>query len=150
MTKKISPREFPRSEEEPFDITSPQDKSYNCIAWAAQIDNRFCWPGHHPSEFWPPTLKKEETIDALMAFYELYGYVVCADDKFEEGFDKIALFEKDGKPTHAARQLGPDLWSSKLGREWDVSHTLAAMQDGYYGNPTVFMKRKKSPNEAKE
>lgn len=96
--------------------------------------------------FWPATIKREETLEAFISFYRLYGYELCLNGSYEEGFEKVAIFEKrekEGIPTHAARQIGPNLWTSKLGEEWDVSHTLDSMSGGIYGSPVVFMKREK-------
>ena len=32
------------SSDDHFDVTSPEDPSYNCIAWAYQIKGRWMWP----------------------------------------------------------------------------------------------------------
>ncbi|RMH08652.1 MAG: hypothetical protein D6704_02725 [Nitrospirae bacterium] len=42
---------FPRLCETRYEITSPQDTSYNCIAWAAGDVGRWWWPA--PQAYWP-------------------------------------------------------------------------------------------------
>lgn len=81
------------------------------------------------------------------AFTELYaslGYERCRDGKFQRGFEKIALFAKDGAPTHAAKQLPSGRWSSKLGRWEDITHELAAVAGNAlneYGEVIAFFRR---------
>ena len=47
----------------------------------------------------------------------------------------------NGIPTHAARQLPDGSWTSKLGQNIDVQHTIFSIQDGDYGSVAVFMRR---------
>ncbi|MBC5829215.1 MAG: hypothetical protein GIW98_03355 [Candidatus Eremiobacteraeota bacterium] len=54
--------------------------------------------------------------------YAAQGFELCDDGTFTPWFDKIALFTKDGVPTHAARQLRTGQWTSKLGALQDISH----------------------------
>lgn len=81
-------------------------------------------------------------MEAFINLFETIGYTVCENGDLEEGIQKIALFEKDNEPTHAARQLPNGEWTSKLGSHIDVSHSLAAMEGGMYGKAVVFMARK--------
>jgi len=83
-----------------------------------------------------------ETLEAFQLLFEDIGYEVCTDDSSEEGFQKIAIFAKAGKPTHASRQMSDGMWTSKLGDEHDVSHTLQSMADGFYGNVAILMRKR--------
>lgn len=134
---------WPQSMFEPFVITSPKTPRYNCIAWAFEDDSRFYWPDPIKNYYWPPNIPREETMDAFIKLYALKKYVVCDNGNNEIGYEKVAIYCNNGKPTHAAKQIGENLWTSKLGNQEDVSHTLNAMQNGSYGDATVFMKRKK-------
>jgi hypothetical protein len=96
-------------------MTSPESVDYNCIAWAAGEDDRFWWPDLLGIGYWPPGAVRRETLDAFVEAYGTLGYAVCADGILEEGFEKVALFTRAGKPTHAARQLRSGAWTSKLG-----------------------------------
>ena len=131
--------EFPNTLIQDFVITSPKDPFYNCIAWAYGVNDAWFWP--HPYAFWPAGIPKELTLDAFIKLFEGIGFLVCSNGNYEIGFDKIAIYEKDNIPTHAAKLLINDVWSSKLGDNFDISHTLFSMQDGVYGNASTFMKR---------
>ena len=137
---------FPQSIFEPFQITSPVTTRYNCIAWAFDDDTKWYWPDPTKLYYWPSNIPREETIDAFKKLYELKKYSVCTDGNYEVGYEKIAIYTLNNKPTHAARQITQTEWTSKLGKFEDVSHSLSAMQNGAYGNATVFMKRKTTPS----
>ena len=57
--------------------------------------------------------------------------------------EKVALFVRpDGTPTHAARQLRDGRWTSKLGRDRDISHKMVVDLAGEaYGEPAAYLKR---------
>lgn len=131
---------FPNSISDPFIITSPQTTHYNCIAWAFGDDTKWYWPNNN--NYWPLEIPNEEKIENFMLLFKSIGYEVCSDGELEQDYLKIAIYEsKEGKPTHAARQLANGMWTSKLGQNYDVTHTLFAMENGAYGNAKVFMKK---------
>ncbi|MBN7814210.1 DUF7689 domain-containing protein [Algoriphagus pacificus] len=132
---------FPNSGREPFLITSPQTISYNCIAWAFGDDSKWYWPDSTNIYYWPEEVPREVTIDAFKALFATKGFQECDNDVLEMGVEKIVIYTKEGIVTHAAKQLQNGLWSSKLGQQNDVSHTINSMEDGGYGNATVFMSR---------
>ena len=142
MVSQISPKQFPNSSSDPFLITSRKDNAYNCIAWAYGDISKWFWPDNDYRSFWPKDIPHECTLDAFIRLFGKIGYEVCYDGEMEIGFEKIAIYtDSDNLPTHASRQLESGLWTSKLGIEYDVEHSLASMEDGVYGNVTVFMKR---------
>ena len=57
--------------------------------------------------------------------------------------EKIALFVLYGRVKHAARQVGPDKWASKLGDAEDIHHKLNAVAGGDYGDVCVYMERER-------
>jgi len=106
-----------------FIITSPPSPNYNCIAWAAQEDIRWWEPDVRQSYYWPDSVERRYTVDAYLRAYETAGFQVCDHEGFEDGFEKIALYVKDnGTPTHAARQINGNRWTSKLGPSYDIEH----------------------------
>lgn len=138
----ILSRQFPNSQKEPFTATSYETGIYNCIAWACGYDDRWYWPSDdNPVHTWPDGVLKNETISAFIQLFESLGYEVCDNASLEDGYTKIAIFEKSEKPTHAARQLNNGLWTSKLGQYKDVSHTIESMNGGDYGTASVFLKK---------
>ena len=95
-----------------MDKASP---NYNCIAWAANVTDSW-WQSlpidKRPTvEFdgvkydWPFNVDDEFSTRTLTEIFTVLGYVECEDDEYEDGFKKVAFYEKDDKATHAARQL---------------------------------------------
>ncbi len=125
---------------EPLQITSPDDGQYNCMAWAVGDTQHFYWPIRGLE--WPAELPRIESTANFISFFKLHGFEICEHERPERGFEKIALFEKDGLPKHACRLLKNDLWTSKIGILEDVQHSLAAISGGMYGEVAVFLKRR--------
>ena len=58
------------------------------------------------------------------------------------GYEKIAIYALDQKPTHAARQMNTGAWTSKLGVEEDIVHDRPELLAGpCYGNVAQYMRR---------
>ncbi len=120
---------------------------YNCIAWAAGESHRHWWPDIGTDVYWPLDLTFEEsldcTLDKFIQAFELLGYECCEKSTSREnGYQKIAIYVKDGKPSHAARQLWRGSWVSKIGtRNVDIEHTTAGLEEGLYGTVAQVMKR---------
>jgi hypothetical protein len=132
---------FPGLRGQPFRITSPRDRAYNCIAWAAGDDRKWWWPDPDGEDAWPSGVTRTETVEAFQEAFAALGFAVCAHDLFEVGFEKIALFALDGTPKHAARQLPTGRWSSKLGVREDIEHALHDLSGAVYGSVVLIMKR---------
>jgi len=128
-----------------FRQTSPTSLDYNCIAWAAGFDDAWWWPDIVGIGFWPKGVPREQTREAFVAAFVQLGYNVCSGGGFEEGYEKVALFEKNGVPSHAARMVtdGPDKgkWTSKMGRNIDIVHDLQAVSGRFYGAISVYLRR---------
>lgn len=124
-------------------VTSDETQQYNCIAWAAGRSDRWWWPD--PQEFWPHGVPRENTIDAFKLAFSRMRYRVCKSSEFEMGFEKIAIYAKNGEPTHAARQLPNGKWTSKCGGFHDIEHANLECLGGYgsyeYGEVVLIMKR---------
>jgi len=132
---------FPGLERSGYRITSPHDPNYNCVAWGAG-DSRTWWePDPMRTCYWPRGVPRAYTLDAYAGAYESLGYRSCAHGEREPGREKVALYAKSSKPTHVARQLPSGLWSSKLGRDVDIEHSLAGLAGGLYGNVALFLAR---------
>ncbi len=134
-------RDFPDLQSQGYTLTSAETTKYNCIAWAAKDQSRWWWPDTRGVGYWPPTAPRLVTIDAFKVAYGLLDFVQCGDGVFEAGREKIAIYTLMGSPTHAARQIGPNEWTSKMGKGVDITHTLSGLNGPKYGWPTVFMQR---------
>ena len=135
--------------DEHFQVTSPIDPSYNCIAWAYQIKGRWMWPpAGAPTyldavTYWPDE-NASTNVEEFVKAFRYKGYEKCDDASFEEGYRKIALYVKPGTTecTHAARQLSNGYWTSKLGTLYDVQHSTPKEIEGHwYGNVYCYMKK---------
>jgi len=134
---------FPGLRTTPFQVTSPADPSYNCIAWAASNTTDWWWPLQGDRKtYWPAGAPWEISINAFVSAFLTLGYTVCSDESVEPGTEKVALFaDSEGVPTHAARQLPTGQWTSKLGQSEDIEHALRALEGHVYGAVAVILKR---------
>jgi hypothetical protein len=134
-------------------VTSPQDDTYNCIAWAACDTTAWWWPDEPDrpeSAYWPPGVARQETLEAFCQALATRGYEVCNDDRPEAGYEKVAVFALAGVPKHAARQLPSGRWTSKLGPMEDIEHALHDLTGMVYGSVALVMRRSLMvPNELK-
>lgn len=138
MTHKL----FPNSEKEPFLITSPETKTYNCLGWALG-DAEQWWEADEDSH-WLPDLPENDHISTIVLLFQKFDFEICTESSFEMGFQKIALFSLDSIVcTYVARQLDNGFWTSKLGVSYDVQHSLPAIEGGMYGNVYAFLKKEK-------
>lgn len=127
-----------------FELTSPWDHRYNCIAHAAG-DSDHWWepPGDMlRGVYWPPEAPAERTVQAYVQAFMTEGYTLTLSSELEPGKEKIAIFASAGVATHAARQLSDGTWTSKLGKGYDISHDRVEDVGGsVYGEVTVFLER---------
>lgn len=128
-------------------ITSPCTRDYNCIAWAIGRKDIWYWPplGQIPEndEYWPAGVPDDDSVDVFVSAMQKEGYMLCEDSYQETGYNKIVLYSKDGKCTHAARQLQNGMWTSKLGPLYDIQHsTPYSLEGNIYGKVKYILKKK--------
>ena len=133
-------------------VTSPRSEFYNCISWAVEIENKHYWPDNipdiapEPAVEWPQGIPNDETVEAFVAFFRLFGYELCEGPEFEDGFVKVVIFvDLWDIPTHVCRQvLRTKKWTSKMGTDGvDIEHDDLSSIEGpsYFGTPMVYMKK---------
>lgn len=133
---------FPNLKSPGYSIKSPISIYYNCIAWAANEADRWWWPDVNEQYYWPAEVKREESLTAFIKAFGLLGFKPCKDSKLEPGFEKVAIYvDRDGKPSHAARQLPSGMWTSKLGNLEDIEHTFEGLENSHYGKVAKILKR---------
>ena len=138
--QRANARDFPRLMASNFSITSPPTVRYNCIAWASGDDSRWWWP---IGKYWPGGSPQSTSVDAFTMMFATLGYLDATSRSIESGFEKVAVYVNSSlQVTHAARQISEGLWTSKLGRNVDVSHTLEALEGGIYGTVAKILKRR--------
>ena len=152
MSGSWDPKQFPKLTDVDHTVTSPLDRRYNCIAWAADDTASKWWPDQFNIGKWPPGTPRAEAPEAFIEAYGTLGYAKCDTGTHEPGIEKVALYavrEADNSltPTHAARQLENGNWTSKLGDFEDIEHaTLDNLEDGPYGKAIIYLQRpRKTP-----
>lgn len=131
---------FPNLSDVASKKTSEATERYNCIAWAFKDSRRHWWPNRRRS-FWPIQTLGLSVADAFVQWFAQDGWEETHVSDVEQGFEKIALYGLQGQPTHAARQLESGLWTSKLGPDIDLSHTLHDLVGPSYGAPMRFYRK---------
>ena len=138
---------FPALRSANYQVTSPRDVSYNCIAWAADDFGNWWWPSNPAVSYWPPQVPREGTLENFIRAFQMLGYQPCEDGRPEDGFEKVAIYmDSSNTPSHMARQLPSGHWTSKLGDLEDIQHeTLDQLEgrDPAYGNAKQFLKRRR-------
>jgi len=104
-------------------------------------NNRWWDPSPSPFARWLEE-PRDSSAAAVIRFFNSIGYEVCSTAELELDHEKIAIYEKDGIPTHVARQIAGGEWTSKCGRDEDIQHTLEGLEDSAYGKASIIMKRK--------
>lgn len=135
---------FPHLRGSPYEAVSHRDQRYNCIAFAAGVTDQWWEPVPHgrAGVHWPPQAPNEYTIEAFVAAFGTLGYVLCHGPNVEPGVEKVVLYVKDDRPTHAARQTEDGWWVSKLGRSYDIEHRyVGSVSSPDYGEPKVYLRR---------
>lgn len=136
---------FPELRTTEYEITSQKDDDYNCIAHAACDVEQKWWP-RLEDFYWPPGMPDDDSVDSFaVTFCRWFGYEDCDNGDLEEGYEKLAIYAVGNHTKHMARQLPNGLWTSKLGRERDISHTLVGVEGEAYGRVARFLKRKLQP-----
>ncbi|HLL91759.1 MAG TPA: hypothetical protein VK252_02375 [Solirubrobacteraceae bacterium] len=95
-------------------ITSEDNDVYNCAAWVPGDLRHWYEPGF----YWPPGVPEpdgDEDIECYIALFETWGYELCDNPRYEAGYLKIAIYERDGQFGHVAKQIRGGGWSSKGG-----------------------------------
>ena len=152
---------FPRLRGQPYRVTSPADPDYNCIAWALGESDGWWSPVEDPEHLWPiglPSVSNGDTrltVSDIRIVFEHLGFVSCVDGELVDGIEKIALYASDGEFRHVARQLPSGRWTSKLGGDRDIEHSLngiegtAGVSSLYrYGFVVEFMQRERADPQA--
>lgn len=136
---------FPGLGEGNYRFTSPQDPSYNCVAWAMGDTRRFTWPTDLGGYFWPEHAARTETVQSFIDFFQGYDFELMSiiDPDLEFGFEKVAIYAHGWSVTHVARQI-PETgwWTSKLASMWDIEHARPVNLEGdVYGVVVAMLRR---------
>lgn len=129
-----------------YEIASPPDSKYNCMAFAVGDTGQKWSPekGDTDEEFYWPFDPFDDHAANFLAVFEARGYERCDHGEPEGGFEKVALFTNEwGLVSHVAFQPGgSDYWLSKLGEWYDIRHEkVDAVSGPLYGWPEIYLRR---------
>ena len=135
-------------------IVNPANERYNCVMHALGGKTFFIEPLELSEQpifpttqgiiyFWPTGFSDKPTVDNYVKLFNLFKYNLDDGDSYSIKFRKIAIFCYSGTNifSHVALQIGPDVWSSKLGEGAVLQHHLFELEGGMYGNVYCFMRR---------
>lgn len=134
-------RLFPNLKPWDYKVTSSKDFRYNCFAFTLDDTKRIWDPVPYADKYWPPGIPREPLLKAVLAMYSSFGYSICSSGEIETGFQKVAIYVKDGQPKHAAKQLTNGRWASKIGPHVDFEHPLDPLNGGWYGNVEYILRK---------
>lgn len=116
---------------------------FNCIAYSLDIFDRWCGASE---KSWPyDILSRSSKLDNYIKYYNLSEYNVCDNDKYEFGYDKVALYVDNSNYVNHASKQNENMWRSKLGESFIIEHELewlTGFDADNYGNIGVILKRK--------
>ncbi len=137
---------FPNLNRGEYRVTSDASLTYNCLAWA--LGDTANWWSPSPEHYWPAGIPRQHTLESFRALFEAVGYAECSTSDPVSDTEKIAIFvDREGFPTHVARQLENGRWTSKLGGWQDIEHQdLRALTGSasLYGEVALIMQRSRS------
>jgi hypothetical protein len=125
-----------------------KENVYNCFGFV--MDSRRWWqppsiagdPEGDPRYYWPKELTEPDSwVANYVEAARTQGFEACSDSTWEDGFERIVFLHKQGEFVHAALQISPDRWKSKLGLLSDFEHSLKTILMAYQGHRTTFMRR---------
>jgi hypothetical protein len=126
-----------------YEITSPRDPQYNCIAFAVGDLTHFWYDAGVNGYYWPPKTPSADTLEGWVQVFYDHGYRETGDATLEAEFEKVAIYVSKGTPEHVARQKASGVWTSKMGPGHDIEHaTLEALEGATMGTVAKIMKRK--------
>jgi len=123
--------------------TSEYTDTYNCVGWAIGLTGwfqpypkRYKWIGARPTHL-------DDRVETYIGLFKSVGFTLCEDPSVEQGFEKIAIYDKDGAFRHVAKQLPCGSWSSKVGEMEDILHAQLEPLEfpSKYGRVKFYMKR---------
>jgi hypothetical protein len=126
--------------------TSNPSINYNGLAWALGTMQRNFDPQKIAGYYWPPGIPREQNITSYLKVLESQKYdLIAADDRLEEGWEKIAVYvNAEGEPRHFAHQLEDGKWESKLADLIDIVHDdLECLEGDHFGRVNCVVMRRR-------
>jgi hypothetical protein len=128
-----------------YEIRSPRDPRYNCVAFAVGDTSQFWYDVYVNGYYWPPGAPSADTMEGWVKVFADHGYkeTEVDDQGLEPEFEKVAIYASSEGPEHVARQRASGVWASKMGKGCDIEHSaLTALEGAIMGKVVKIMKRK--------
>ncbi len=131
----------PNLERAGFEVTSPSDENYNCVAWALGQTDVWYQPGGLKGTVWPIGLPADFSLASYVTFFSSFGFEVTNNTEYDQRTERLALYGIEGDFCHVARQTESG-WTSKCGELQDITHaSLQALEDAVYGRAEAILER---------
>ena len=139
---------FPALAADGYEIVGEPTRAYNCIAYAAGATQGWWTYIEDEYHYWPAHASRTPAIASLVEVFAGLGYEICPDAGVEEGYDKVALYQRNGEWRHAARQMPNGRWRSKVGDGPLIEHrTPQSLAGEMYGAIHCIMRRRRPPHD---
>lgn len=133
---------FPNLKRDGYEVTSPENPGYNCIAWAAGNSDSWWQAITAPGYYWPDNVPWDGRVESVAEVFKQLEFEECSGDTLEAGYEKVAVYGQNGEYEHAARQLPDGKWTSKLGFYKDIQHsTLQGLIGTEYGSIVKILRK---------
>jgi hypothetical protein len=86
-------------------------------------------------------VKRDFWASSYIEALKVVHFEECDGPDPEDGYEKIAVFQKGGLFKHVALIASPETWKSKLGEYEDLDHPHDGMDGGKYGNICKYLRR---------
>lgn len=137
--------DFPHLRHATVHVLEHHNNTYNCMAWALGITDRWVWPSdERPDIAWPFGLPRTDRLDNVEEAFASLGYTPSRSARYVRGTEKIALFGRSNTVLHLALQTPAHagMWTSKLGGGSLIAHSsVDAVSGAYYGNRLATLER---------
>lgn len=82
-----------------WEIASPRDPTYNCVAFALGDTDRWWWPLALPASaaHWPEDVPRAETVEAVASMLATLGFAPTDDESPSDELWKVALYAKGAR-----------------------------------------------------
>lgn len=124
-----------------YSLLSEATPVYNCIVWAMGYNDRWIDTYYSPGHWWPDGVSRDTKPQSLIGAFIAEGFEVTDNSHYEDGYDKVVLFQRNGMWTHASRIESDDTEYSKFGGLFDGVHSRNVFTNSLYGDEFAYLRR---------
>jgi hypothetical protein len=122
---------------------SPDDFSYNCLAFALGDKTNWWEPPGEFGFYWPPGFPGDLSVETVTAIIRLHGFIVELEPKAVPRAEAVAIYAKGEEWLHFAK-FTDGVWASKMGEDHDITHaSLELLEGDLYGKVVKILSRTK-------